>query len=759
MKIKFLSSLALAAMTLGMASCASDEAAPVGGDSTVTLSVTLPDGIQSRTFGDGKTATTLKVLVYDVADANKTPLAVFPGGATELDTDILLSKQVNLQLVNGKTYKVVCWAQNAAAPYSFDPATYTVQVHFEGATTSDETLDAFYAAQDITVTGNTNETVKLYRPFAQVNIGTDDLAAAKAAGFTAKTVSVTAPTYGSLDLLTGKVEEGDPVTYTFGEGAIPTGETFPKPGYEYLSMNYILMPANKETVDMEFTVYSEEGAERTLPLSNVPVQRNYRTNIFGSLLTNSVSVKFEIEPAFEVPDYEHSAVFDLLMASLNAGKSTMLTENLSVPAVMAVTMPAGSQATLDLNGKALYNANDLWDESINAWSLLSLRQGTLTLKGNGGIIAKENDVYAADVQNGGHLIIEDGVYVGNFHCIYVHDGIAEIKGGTFDIQQKNPAPNEYNFLLNCLDANYKNGTAKIIVTGGTFIGFNPADNAAEGAHTNFVADGYKSVKTTVEGKDAWMVVPANTYVANDAASFKNVVDEINIAGYGTYDIILTNDVEWATGHAGDTSNMCFNNVGSKINIDLNGYKFIATGSGGFRNAATLNFSDGTIVDQTAYLYENGETAWEFTYLEFEQGVYNFDNVVFNNGVMFTNPKSTATNCTFKGIATLESNQNQEYCLWIYQGEVSLKNCKFSNGYRGVKAHDGYSTTPIYLTIDNCEFYDLSKKPGVCVDKEVKSCVIKNCTFRNVQPGEQNNYIYELGGNNPVTPTVENCTVL
>lgn len=62
-------------------------------------------------------------------------------------------------------------------------------------------------------------------------------------------------------------------------------------------------------------------------------------------------------------------------------------------------------------------------------------------------------------------------------------------------------------MLNCYDANREAGTAKIIVTGGTFVNFNPADCYAEGAHTNFVADGYKVV-SEVKGSDTYYTVVA-----------------------------------------------------------------------------------------------------------------------------------------------------------------------------------------------------------------------------------------------------------
>ena len=504
MKKYFFSSLALVAMMFAGTSCSSEEVAPVTGESTVTLSVTLPDGIQSRAFGDGTTADSLTMLVLD----GETALPVFTGAdPTVLSTDINLTKQVTLRLAAGKTYKVVCWASAKKSPYTFNTVTRTVMANYEGALTGDERLDAFYAAQDITVTGNTTETVKLYRPFAQLNIGTNDLAAAKAAGFDAKTVKVTVPTYKSLNLVTGAVEAGDPVAVPFGEGALPTGETFPKTGYDYLSMNYLLMSADKQLVDLEFTVKAADGSTRTLPISAVPVQRNYRTNIYGSLLTNSVNINVEIVPAFEESAYEvaYVATAEDLVAALNGGSSVVLEQNLVVSSEMHIVIPEGKTVTLNLNGKTISNTEDIWSEAKKEYQMLNVDgAGTLVLTGKGKIDAKENDCYCINVRGGAHLIIENGTYVGNVSAIQVDEGVCEIKGGTFDLKQL--WKGDYTYMLNCIDANYKNGKAKFIVTGGTFVGFNPADNKAEGAGTNFVADGYGAIRTTYQGKEAWKVV-------------------------------------------------------------------------------------------------------------------------------------------------------------------------------------------------------------------------------------------------------------
>lgn len=166
----------------------------------------------------------------------------------------------------------------------------------------------------------------------------------------------------------------------------------------------------------------------------------------------------------------------------------------------------GSKVTINANGKTVANTADIWTD--NDWSLVSAQGGAaLTVKGNGTFKAKENDCYAVDVRDGSKLVIEDGTFIGNIHAVYVYEGTAYIKGGFYSVQQKYPDANKANeFVLNCYDANRANGTAKIIVTGGTFVNFNPADCQAEGAHTNFVAEGYKVVSETKANGDVWYTV-------------------------------------------------------------------------------------------------------------------------------------------------------------------------------------------------------------------------------------------------------------
>lgn len=172
------------------------------------------------------------------------------------------------------------------------------------------------------------------------------------------------------------------------------------------------------------------------------------------------------------------------------------------------TIVANGTVQLDMNGKTLANSDTIWKdkEDPNNWSLVSAQNGSnLTIDGNGTFRAKENDCFAVDVQDGSNVVIKNGTFVGNVHAVYVLEGTATIEGGTFSVQQKYDAQYPDEYVLNCYDTNYKKGNAKIIVKGGTFINFNPADCRAEGAHTNFVAAGYKVVSEP-HGSDTWYKV-------------------------------------------------------------------------------------------------------------------------------------------------------------------------------------------------------------------------------------------------------------
>ena len=77
------------------------------------------------------------------------------------------------------------------------------------------------------------------------------------------------------------------------------------------------------------------------------------------------------------------------------------------------------------------------------------------------------------------------------------------------IKAYNTPENAYErYLINCVDASYKNGTAFIEIRGGTFVNVDPSNNAAEGEGTNFVADGYTVISEEQTNGDTWYTVVA-----------------------------------------------------------------------------------------------------------------------------------------------------------------------------------------------------------------------------------------------------------
>ena len=524
MKRYLLSTFTIAAAALLMTSCNDemDNGLKTGDEGTVTFTAQLPSEMGTRAFADGLTAKHLQYAVYEAGQS--TPLPVFGDETTVVGEAemVNLKKSVTLKLTSGKSYDVIFWADATTdSPYTFNPASQEVSVDYSKVNNNSDNCDAFFKKETITVSGNQSVDVKLTRPFAQVNIGTDDFDAAKASGLEVTQTEVVAKAFATLNLATGKVT--DEADRTFTMKAIPTasdGEFPVAGGYKYLSMDYLLVGADKATVDVAFNY----GGPQNRTFTNVPVQRNYRTNIYGSLLTNTTDFNVVIEPAFATTNYNLGALY----TASQIGGAVTLSDNVDFDRTIAVQ--PGKTMSVNLNGKTVKNTTDLWENPSvpNSWSLFSVRgtDSKLTLSGDGEVIAKANDCYAVDVQDGGHLVIEGGHYNGNIHAVYVEEGTAEIKGGTFEVQQKYPdADKADEFVLNCYDANRKNGTAKIIVTGGTFIGFNPADNTAEGAHTNFVAPGYASIPngTAADGRTIWKVVPAveATTEAELEGSFKS----------------------------------------------------------------------------------------------------------------------------------------------------------------------------------------------------------------------------------------------
>ena len=278
---------------------------------TVSFSVQADAVVGTRAISDGTGA---DELIYRVFDKEGHVISASLAKKTETGlTDLLTGHKVTLYLAKGQTYKVAFWAQDAdCTAYTVDD-NMGVTVNYAGAN-NDETRDAFFKTVDVTVTGDMSVDVTLKRPFAQINVGctTDDWNAAQASNINVKTSAVTIKDAATkLNVIDGTVSGNQDVTYAAAN--IPT-ETLKvdadgdgtKEEYKYLSMCYILpnettTGAAKTTAGTTFTFHPQTGNDITLSdgLQAIPVQRNYRTNIVGTILSGEVSLNVKVDPIYD----------------------------------------------------------------------------------------------------------------------------------------------------------------------------------------------------------------------------------------------------------------------------------------------------------------------------------------------------------------------------------------------------------------------------------------------------------------------------
>ena len=292
----------------------------------------------------------------------------------------------------------------------------------------------------------------------------------------------------SLDLWIGANASGEGIEYQITKGTV---------GKMYINANsysaknpgkFTLTSGTIESIYLEYD-------------SNYGAKLEYVNGTIGKLLV-STTTSGEYEEVTPVAGTTYKggietttakvATYSALVDALNGDKKIVkLTADIVVEEVLVVSRTV----VLDMNGKTISNSTDLYDESKANWSLISVREnGNLKITGDGKIVAKENDCYCVDVQDGGNLTIIDGTYVGNISAIYSYEGNVVIKGGTYSIQQLNAngVESAYGATINIYNENGAKGTATVSITGGVFKNFDPAGRV-DNPNDVLVADGYTAV--------------------------------------------------------------------------------------------------------------------------------------------------------------------------------------------------------------------------------------------------------------------------
>ena len=196
-----------------------------------------------------------------------------------------------------------------------------------------------------------------------------------------------------------------------------------------------------------------------------------------------------------------------LKEALTTGGVVAVTKDIqtnNIEDTAAARIVISQPTTLNLE-KKIITPDNMGNNNTNFCALIVDADTTINAGENGGIDTGVNGGYGINVRNGATLTINGGYYYGGGTAVQVQKGTLIINGGTFACEPYSNPTYGYNFLINCLDSAYKNGTAKVIINGGTFVNFDPSNCTAEGAGTNFVADGYKVV-SEAHGADTWYTV-------------------------------------------------------------------------------------------------------------------------------------------------------------------------------------------------------------------------------------------------------------
>ena len=573
----------------------------------------------------------------------------------------------------------------------------------------------------MTVTGPVSETVKLSRPFAQINIATAGQISAgttvKDLDFTGATSTVTvknvptvfSPLKGSLSTKS---------TVTFQDAAAPDGEIVVHDiSYKHLAVNYVFAPVDGTVYDVT-AVLSVEGKSIDMSVPSAPAKQNWKTNIVGDLLTTGADFNIVVTPYFEGDlnfDPENIKTKTELESVLTSYKSATIKNVIQFDSF--VSSKDNNTLNIESTG-AIVPASDMRPELSE---VLFVGKNKLTLEGSGKIVGPSNSTYGngsqailvqgGNVEINGNLSIEGGSGSVANRAMKITNGTAIINGGYFhsgldkngnssELIFLNPAfrktaklyihggtfetEGDASHLINMYDNSRSSCTVEIY--GGKFKGFDPA-NVNEGTITSFVPDGYKS---TLVG-EYYVVTKADVTPVADQAGLEAALSTIS-------------STEPAT-----------------ISLPDGEYSLYNKTTAGENKTLTI---EGNGADNTTFVV--GET-------DSSKSGYGTDYSFKGSAVTFKNIKLTSLPGSYKGFAHttdmyFENCVLEEEFAYMGQNKATFKNCTFIAKTK----YNLQTYTAKEYVFDNCTF----KGPGYFVyayreeTKEPYTVTFNNCKFVN-----------------------------
>lgn len=295
--------------------------------------------------------------------------------------------------------------------------------------------------------------------------------------------------------------------------------------------------------------------------------------------------------------------------------------------------------------------------------------------------------------------------------IYTSKGTIIIDSGFFE--SGTPA-----WTLNCKDAAFKDGSAKIIVNGGTFTGFDPCNNAAEGKGTSFVAEGV-GVDYDENGSftaKAGMVAQVLDASGNSVKAYKTLAEAFTEASEGqTVRLLkdLKEDVE----------------ITKNITLDLGGKTLTNTGKGNatitIAKDATATVKNGSVVGGTSYynIQNNGTATFE-----------GLTATAGNDGSSMIDNYGTLTITSGEYTGGLDTIKNEPNAKLTVDGGTFTLTKGTGDGFTGVIFNYGELTINDGTFIQNDKSAPYGQAQVIHTDKSgsnLPSTVIKGGTFKNL----------------------------
>ncbi len=712
-------SLALAAVAVIAGACAKEQIASGDGETVeMTFNVDVPETtITTKGLSDAAQVDELvfQAFLRGAKDQNRHYIYTPVPELTQTVPVVAKKATVKVSLVKGQTYSFAFWAQTKGTGYYDTSDLRAVKMNTDIVKANDPKMDAFYGYNDYkSVKASYSEHVTLLRALAQVNFGakTLDRSDALQARESSVTLSKVPDTFHPF----WKTSEGEgSITYAnnivISDEKLVIADKTGNAEYDYLATAYVF--ANKEKsilIDASATITLSNGKTTEVAVPNAPIQVNYRTNILGDLLNFDGVWNISIDEEFKGGDW----IYDPVGSELKKGAAVTLTEDYSAFKSSGVVIPMNVVSSLDLNGYTFKNEKG---------TALDVR-GSLTINGSGKVLC-EGPVGEANaavfVQDGGKVVINDGYYYsknGN-SCIYVQGGkvtghtitiggevkplyygggIVEINGGVFEAEAS-------KFVLNQND--YIENESCFSVKGGIFVGFNPADvNECHGKVTSFVADGYKAVETTYEGKQAWKVEAIPAVTTQEA--FESAITTANatvVLAAGTYDMPST--------------------VGDGVSI-------IGTDA------------------STSVLTLNSAVAWHGVNATFKNitvkypnanyiGIQHAESIKYIGCIIEGQPFSYANNAVFEK-CTFNQTSSNAYNIWTYGSkEITFNNCVFNCAGKSVLIYNEGALPTGIVTLNKCKFIasqSVAGKAAIEIDSRFSSyeVYINDCTHEGFANG-------------------------